>query len=106
MKISANTAIKSGQNNQVTYSGTAGGFGGSLLNGSVKNSKVTELSNVRGLNSVGGFVGYSGKSGVVKADKNGAGGVSSYEKKSGSLQKRKQEVPLQNRFCCFWQMRW
>lgn len=29
----------------------------------------TELSNVRGLNSVGGFVGYSGKSGVVKADK-------------------------------------
>ena len=56
-------------NNQVTYSGTAGGFGGSLLNGSVKNSKVTNLSNVRGLNSVGGFVGYSGKSGVVKADK-------------------------------------
>ena len=35
----------------------------------MKNSKVTNLSNVRGLNSVGGFVGYSGKSGVVKADK-------------------------------------
>ena len=35
----------------------------------MKNSKVTSLSNVRGLNSVGGFVGYSGKSGVVKADK-------------------------------------
>ena len=69
LSVSANTAIKSGQNNQVTYSGTAGGFGGSLLNGSVKNSKVTELSNVRGLNSVGGFVGYSGKGGVVKADK-------------------------------------
>lgn len=69
LSVSANTAIRSGQNNQVTYSGTAGGFGGSLLNGSVKNSKVTELSNVRGLNSVGGFVGYSGKSGVVKADK-------------------------------------
>lgn len=69
LSVSANTAIKSGQNNKVTYSGTAGGFGGSLLNGSVKNSKVTELSNVRGLNSVGGFVGYSGKSGVVKADK-------------------------------------
>ena len=69
LSVSANTAIKSGQNNQVTYSGTAGGFGGSLLNSSVKNSKVTSLSNVRGLNSVGGFVGYSGKSGVVKADK-------------------------------------
>lgn len=69
LSVSANTAIKSGQNNEVTYSGTAGGFGGSLSNGSVKNSKVTNLSNVRGLNSVGGFVGYSGKSGVVKADK-------------------------------------
>ena len=69
LSVSANKAIKSGQNNQVTYSGTAGGFGGSLLNGSVKNSTVTQLSNVRGLNSVGGFIGYSGKNGVVKADK-------------------------------------
>lgn len=69
LSVSANKAIKSGQNNQVTYSGTAGGFGGSLLNGSIKNSTVTQLSNVRGLNSVGGFIGYSGKSGVVKADK-------------------------------------
>ena len=69
LSVSANVAVKSGQNDQVTYSGTAGGFGGSLLNGSVKNSTVTQLSNVRGLNSVGGFIGYSGKSGVVKADK-------------------------------------
>lgn len=69
LSVSANEAKKSGQNNEVTYSGTAGGFGGSLLNGSVKNSKVTNLSNVRGLSSVGGFVGYSGKSGVVGADK-------------------------------------
>ena len=69
LSVNANVAEKSGQNNQVTYSGTAGGFGGSLLNGSVKNSRVTQLSNVRGLNSVGGFIGYSGKSGVVKADK-------------------------------------
>lgn len=69
LSVSANVANKYGQNNEVTYSGTAGGFGGSLLNGSVKNSAVTNLSNVRGLNSVGGFVGYSGKSGVVGADK-------------------------------------
>lgn len=68
LSVNANIAEKSGQNNQVTYSGTAGGFGGSLLNGSIKNSTVTQLSNVRGLNSVGGFIGYSGKSGVVKAD--------------------------------------
>lgn len=69
LSVSANIANKYGQNNEVTYSGTAGGFGGSLLNGSVKNSTVTNLSNVQGLNSVGGFVGYSGKSGVVGADK-------------------------------------
>lgn len=69
LSVSANIAKKYGQNNEVTHSGTAGGFGGSLLNGSVKNSTVTNLSNVRGLNSVGGFVGYSGKSGVVGADK-------------------------------------
>lgn len=67
--VSANTATKSGQNNEVTYSGTAGGFGGSLLNGSVKNSSITGLNYVTGLNSVGGFVGYSGKSGVVKMEK-------------------------------------
>lgn len=67
--VKANTANKYGQNDAVTYSGNAGGFGGSLLNSSVKNSKVTNLSNVEGLNSVGGFVGYSGKSGVVNLDK-------------------------------------
>lgn len=67
--VSANTATDAGQNNQVTYSGTAGGFGGSLLNGTVKNSSVTGLNYVTGLNSVGGFVGYSGKSGVVKMEK-------------------------------------
>ncbi|MCC3354041.1 Cna B-type domain-containing protein [Holdemanella biformis] len=69
LSVSANAAKKYGQNNEVTYSGTAGGFGGSLLNGSIKNSTVTNLSNVQGKNSVGGFVGYSGKSGVVGADK-------------------------------------
>lgn len=69
LSVSANTAVRSGQNNKVTYSGTAGGFGGSLLNGSVKNSSVTGLNNVTGLNSTGGFVGYSGKSGVVSVDK-------------------------------------
>ena len=69
LSVSANVAKKYSQNNEVTYTGTAGGFGGSLLNGSVKNSTVTNLSNVRGLNSVGGFVGYSGKSGVVGVDK-------------------------------------
>ena len=69
LSVKANVANKYGQNDAVTYSGSAGGFGGSLLNSSVKNSKVTNLSNVEGLNSAGGFIGYSGKSGVVNLDK-------------------------------------
>ena len=69
LSVSAHTAVKSGQNDAVTYSGTAGGFGGSLLNSSVKNSSVTKLSNVSGRNSTGGFIGYSGKSGVVDLNK-------------------------------------
>ncbi|MCI6697065.1 MAG: Cna B-type domain-containing protein [Solobacterium sp.] len=69
LSVKANTANKYGQNDAVTYSGNAGGFGGSLLNSSVKNSKVINLSNVEGLNSAGGFIGYSGKSGVVNLDK-------------------------------------
>ena len=69
LSVSAHTAVESGQNDAVTYSGTAGGFGGSLLNSSVKNSSVTKLSNVTGRNSTGGFIGYSGKSGVVDLNK-------------------------------------
>lgn len=69
LSVQAHEANKDGQNDAVTYSGAAGGFGGALLNSSVKNSTVTNLSNVVGLNSVGGFVGYSGKSGVVGVDK-------------------------------------
>ena len=69
LSVQAREANKDGQNDAVTYSGAAGGFGGALLNSSVKNSTVTNLSNVVGLNSTGGFVGYSGKSGVVDLNK-------------------------------------
>lgn len=69
LSVKANITVEYGQNNALTYSGNAGGFGGSLLNSSVKNSQVTNLSNVEGLNSAGGFIGYSGKSGVVNLDK-------------------------------------
>lgn len=69
LSVQAHEANKYGQNDAVTYSGVAGGFGGALLNSSVKNSTVTNLSNVVGLNSTGGFVGYSGKSGVVDLNK-------------------------------------
>ena len=54
------------------YSGNAGGFGGAMLNGSVKNSKVTNLCKVSGMNYTGGFIGHLGKSGTVDLDNLGA----------------------------------
>lgn len=69
LSVSAYAAQKYGQNDAVTRSGNAGGFGGALLNSSVKNSTVTMLSDVLGVNSTGGFIGYSGKSGVVDLNK-------------------------------------
>lgn len=50
-----------------TYSGCAGGFGGAMMNGKVKYSKVTNLNKVDGLNYVGGFIGHMGRSGVAQA---------------------------------------
>lgn len=54
--------------NRPIYTGNAGGFGGTLLDGSVKNSSVEKLRNVRGINYTGGFVGHSGKSGAVNLE--------------------------------------
>ena len=56
----------------LVYSGSAGGFGGALLNGSVKDSKVTNLRKVNGMNYTGGFIGHLGKSGTVDLDNLGA----------------------------------
>ena len=85
LSVQAHEANEYGQNDAVTYSGVAGGFGGALLNSSVKNSTVTNLSNVVGLNSTGGFVGYSGKSGVVGADKFDVLGNNSWQLLGGAL---------------------
>ena len=85
LSVQAHEANKYGQYDAVTYSGVAGGFGGALLNSSVKNSTVTNLSNVVGLNSTGGFVGYSGKSGVVGADKFDVLGNNSWQLLGGAL---------------------
>lgn len=57
--------------NRPIYTGNAGGFGGTLLDGSVKSSKVEKLRNVRGINYTGGFVGHSGKSGAVNLENAG-----------------------------------
>ncbi len=66
--VRATTAQQEGALESVRFSGCAGGFGGALLDGSCKNSSVTNLSSVDGLNYVGGFIGHSGKSGVLDAD--------------------------------------
>ena len=54
--------------NETRHTGCAGGFGGAMMNGTVKHSKVTNLNTVYGLNYTGGFIGHMGKSGVVDAD--------------------------------------
>lgn len=50
------------------YSGNAGGFAGTLLNGTIKDSSVAELKLVEAVNYSGGFIGHSGKSGAVDLD--------------------------------------
>lgn len=71
LEVRARDAKKQEYDNHPVYTGTAGGFGGSLLNGSVKNSTVSNLREVEGQNYTGGFIGHLGKSGVVDVDQLG-----------------------------------
>ena len=68
LEVNAKEGKRSEYVNDPVYTGNAGGFGGSLLNGSVKRSDVTGLRQVNGLNYTGGFVGHLGKSGTVDLD--------------------------------------
>lgn len=72
LEVRARDSKKTEYVNDPVYSGAAGGFGGALLNGSVKDSKVTELRKVNGMNYTGGFIGHLGKSGTVDLDNLGA----------------------------------
>lgn len=49
-------------------SGNAGGFIGSIMSGTVRESALTNLSAVSGPSYTGGFIGYAGKSGVVDVE--------------------------------------
>lgn len=69
LTVQAYTAKQQGTLSETRYSGCAGGFGGGMMDGSVKNSAVSNLANVEGLNYTGGFVGHLGKSGVADIDK-------------------------------------
>ena len=68
LTVRAYTAEQQGILSETRYSGCAGGFGGGMMDGSVKNSAVSNLANVEGLNYTGGFVGHLGKSGVADID--------------------------------------
>lgn len=68
IQIVAHDSTTKGMLDSKRYTGAAGGFGGGLINGSVKQSNVTNLNSVTGVNYVGGFIGHLGKSGTVAAD--------------------------------------
>lgn len=68
IQIVAHDSTTKGMLDSKRYTGAVGGFGGGLINGSVKQSNVTNLNSVTGVNYVGGFIGHLGKSGTVAAD--------------------------------------
>lgn len=68
MTIRAYTGEELSTQSETRYTGCAGGFGGGMMDGTVKNSSVTNLCNVEAPNYTGGFVGHLGKSGVADID--------------------------------------
>lgn len=69
LTVQAHSGNKEATQSETRYTGCAGGFGGGMMDGSVKNSAVSNLATVEGLNYTGGFVGHLGKSGVADIDK-------------------------------------
>ena len=72
LEVQARESKKTEYVNDPVYTGAAGGFGGAMLNGSAKGSKVINLRKVNGLSYTGGFIGHMGKSGTVDLDNLGA----------------------------------
>ena len=72
-QVRANTADTVGSMDSLRYFGNAGGFAGSLLNGSVKDCTVSALSTVTAPSYAGGFAGYMGKNSTVDIDEAEAG---------------------------------
>ncbi len=68
IQVHATRSNTTGMLDSKRHMGSAGGFGGGMMNGSIHDCSVTNVSTVQGLNYVGGFVGHLGKNGVVKAD--------------------------------------
>ena len=68
LTVQAHSGSQEATQSEIRYTGCAGGFGGGMMDGSVKYSAVSNLANVEGLNYTGGFVGHLGKSGVADID--------------------------------------
>lgn len=68
LTVQAHSGSQEATQSETRYTGCAGGFGGGMMDGSVKNSAVSNLANVEGLNYTGGFIGHLGKSGVADID--------------------------------------
>ena len=68
MVIRAYESAPEGILSEIRQSGCAGGFGGGMMNGTVKNSNVTRLNTVYAPNYTGGFIGHMGKNGAVDVD--------------------------------------
>lgn len=68
LNIRARTADADGLFGNKRRSGNAGGFVGSIMSGTIRSSSLENLSSVSGPSYTGGFVGYTGKSGVLDAD--------------------------------------
>lgn len=74
-QVRAHDSSTQGMLDSKRFTGVAGGFGGALINGSVKDSSVANLSSVAGVNYAGGFIGHLGKAGTVDAENAGLSGV-------------------------------
>lgn len=66
--VRAHAAESGGHGSAERHGGNAGGFAGSIMSGTIQQGAVTGLSAVSGPSYTGGFVGYTGKSGVLEAD--------------------------------------
>ena len=76
ISVSADREEKFGQQESIVYSGSAGGFAGAVLNGSIKNCEAQGINQIHAPNYAGGFAGHLGKSGTVDIDSaNVAGGI-------------------------------
>ena len=74
-QVRAHDSSTQGILNAKRFTGTAGGFAGSVVNGSVKDCAVTDLMSVSGVNYTGGFVGHLGKAGTIDADSAKVNGI-------------------------------